>query len=187
MPLGPYLEGKLLIAMPGIGDPRFDRSVIFLCSHTAEGAMGLIVNKPMQDMSLSSLLEQLDITPEQETTTLPVFRGGPVETSRGFVLHSDEFAQDTTVAVAEGIALTATIDMLKALAKGEGPDQAIVALGYAGWAPGQLDRELTRNGWLTADASRSLVFETHHEAMWPAAIATMGFDVGRLSGETGHA
>lgn len=187
MPLGPYLEGKLLIAMPGIGDPRFERSVIFLCSHTAEGAMGLIVNKPLPEMTLATLLDQLDIEPQASVTNLPVFRGGPVETSRGFVLHSDDFAQETTVSVSDGIALTATIDMLKALAKGTGPDEAIIALGYAGWAPGQLDKELTRNGWLAADASRALIFGTTHEDMWPAAIATMGFEVGQLSAETGHA
>lgn len=187
MPLGPYLAGKLLVAMPGIGDPRFDRSVILLCSHSAKGAMGLIVNKPMKDMTLVTLLEQLDIQPDDLIADLPVFLGGPVETSRGFVLHTDEFAQESTVTVAQGIALTATIDMLKALAGGEGPRQAIIALGYAGWAPGQLDQELTRNGWLTADASDDLVFETGPDEMWPAAIASLGFDVGRLSGETGRA
>lgn len=182
-----YFEGQLLVAMPGIGDPRFDRSVIYVCSHSAEGAMGLVVNKRFEGLSFSMLLEQLELSGDSADDDRPVYAGGPVETGRGFVLHSDDYNQDTTLKIDGTIALTATVDILKAMADGQGPSNSIVALGYTGWAPGQLDRELTHNGWLTAAASPELLFNTPDEQKWPRAIASLGIDPSMLSGASGHA
>jgi putative transcriptional regulator len=182
----PYFEGQVLVAMPGITDPRFDRTVIFLCSHSAEGAMGLVINRQFQGLDFHALLEQLDLDTDSAVNR-PVYAGGPVETGRGFVLHSDDFRQESTLVMAGDVALTATIDILKALADGAGPKNSLIALGYAGWAPGQLDRELTRNGWLTANASHDLLFATPDEDKWPKALASIGIDPSMLSGDAGHA
>jgi putative transcriptional regulator len=184
-----YFEGQLLVAMPSIEDPRFERSVIFLCSHSAEGAMGLIVNRQLPGLTFNMLMSQLELEGKAADEKRPIYAGGPVETGRGFVLHSAEFRQDSTLVIGEAssIALTATVDILKALADGQGPKQAIIALGYAGWAAGQLDRELTKNGWLTAEASPHLLFETPDEQKWPRAIESLGISVSLLSGEAGHA
>lgn len=184
---GTYLEGQLLVAMPGIGDPRFDRSVIYLCSHSAEGAMGLVVNKRFEGLSFGMLLEQLELAADEADDDRPVYAGGPVETGRGFVLHSDDYTQDSTLRIGDSIALTATVDILKAMAEGQGPTRSLVALGYAGWAPGQLDRELTHNGWLTLPASPELLFATPDTEKWPKAIASIGIDPSMLSGAAGHA
>src|ERR1700741_3416312 len=151
-----YLDGQLLIAMPVMGDPRFERSVIYLCAHSSEGAMGIIVNRPAGSIDFPELLVQLNIINKSEQIKLPgtaesmkVLRGGPVDTGRGFVLHSSDFyIANATLKIADGICLTATIDILKAIAKGEGPRHAILALGYAGWAPGQLEDEIQEKGWL---------------------------------------
>jgi putative transcriptional regulator len=182
----PYLEGQLLVAMPGITDPRFDRTVIFMCSHSAEGAMGLVINRQFQGLDFHALLDQLDLDSDSAANR-PVYAGGPVETGRGFVLHSSDFRQDSTLMVAGDVALTATVDILKALAEGAGPKNSLIALGYAGWAPGQLDRELTRNGWLTTPASHSLLFDTADQDKWPRALAALGIDPSMLSGDSGHA
>jgi putative transcriptional regulator len=189
---GPYFEGDLLVAMPGIGDPRFDRTVIYLCSHTPKGAMGLIVNKRMTDLTFRGLLDQLDLEDSTEAhedgDDLPLYRGGPVEPGRGFVLHTADYVQvDSTLHVSTQIALTATIDILKDMAGGKGPSQSLVALGYAGWRPGQLDQELGQNGWLTVKATREILFDTPDDRKWPKALASLGINVAALSTDAGHA
>ena len=149
-----YLDGRLLIAMPVMGDPRFERSVIYMCAHSSEGVMGIIVNRPAGSIDFPGLLVQLDIIQKADQIKLPenaetmqVLKGGPVDTGRGFVLHSsDFFIQDATLNIDDGICLTATVDILKAIAQGTGPKHAILALGYAGWAPGQLENEIQHNG-----------------------------------------
>ncbi|RMF70598.1 MAG: YqgE/AlgH family protein [Alphaproteobacteria bacterium] len=182
-----FLEGQLLLAMPGIGDPRFERSVIFVCSHSAEGAMGLIVNRPFEGLTFRELLDQLEIEVSEPVVDIPIQVGGPVETGRGFVLHSTDFIQDTSLVVTERIALTATVDILKAIAEGGGPKHRLLLLGYAGWAPGQLEAEIQANGWLTAPADESLIFETPLPDIWPRAMRMLGVDVSMLSGSMGHA
>jgi putative transcriptional regulator len=190
-----YLDGQLLIAMPVMGDPRFERSVIYLCAHSAEGAMGIIVNRPAGSIDFPELLVQLNIINKAEQIELPetaesmqVLRGGPVETGRGFVLHSsDFFLENATLRIDDGICLTATVDILKAIAKGAGPKHAILALGYAGWAPGQLENEIQGNGWLHCDADDDLVFGDDIDEKYSRALRKIGIDPGMLSGEAGHA
>jgi putative transcriptional regulator len=190
-----YLDGQLLIAMPVMGDPRFERSVIYLCAHSAEGAMGIIVNRPAGSIDFPGLLVQLDIIKKSEQIKLPenaetlkVLKGGPVETGRGFVLHSsDFFIQDATLRIDEEICLTATVDILKAIAKGSGPKHAILALGYAGWAAGQLESEIQDNGWLHCDADPDLIFGGDVEEKYSRALRKIGIDPGMLSNEAGHA
>lgn len=182
------LEGQLLIAMPTIGDPRFDRSVILMCSHGADGAMGIVVNKLVGHMNLSDLLEQLEIAPVAVDGAKPVHFGGPVDVGRGFVIHSGDYRDDDqTLRVAKGIHLTATIDILRAMADGLGPRRAILALGYAGWAPGQLETEIQANAWLHCDADESLVFDTDINAKWSRALGALGAEVATLSPQAGHA
>ncbi len=182
------LTGKLLIAMPGMGDPRFEHSVVYLCSHRDDGAMGLIVNKPAADIRLSDLLEQLDIGPESEARDLPVHFGGPVEASRGFVLHSRDYASNLqTLAVSPDIGMTATLDVLEDIARGNGPARVLMMLGYAGWGSGQLEAEIGMNGWLTADADPELVFGADDETKWAAALKTLGVDPLGLSSSAGRA
>ena len=190
-----YLDGQLLIAMPVMGDPRFERSVIYLCAHSAEGAMGIIVNRPAGSIDFPGLLVQLDIIKKADQIKLPenaetmkVLKGGPVETGRGFVLHSsDFFIKDATLRIDDGICLTATVDILKAIAKGDGPKHAILALGYAGWAAGQLESEIQDNGWLHCDADSDLIFGSDIEEKYSRALRKIGIDVGMLSNEAGHA
>ena len=190
-----YLDGQLLIAMPVMGDPRFERSVIYMCAHSPEGAMGIIVNRPAGSIDFPGLLVQLDIIKRADQITLPetaesmkVLKGGPVETGRGFVLHSsDFFIQDATLRIDEGICLTATVDILKAIARGAGPKHAILALGYAGWAPGQLETEIQDNGWLHCDADPDLIFGGDIEEKYSRALRKIGIDPGMLSNEAGHA
>ena len=190
-----YLDGQLLIAMPVMDDPRFERSVIYLCAHSSEGAMGIIVNRPAGSIDFPGLLVQLDIIKKSEQIKLPenaesmkVLKGGPVETGRGFVLHSsDFFIENATLKIDEGICLTATVDILKAIAKGAGPKHAILALGYAGWAPGQLETEIQDNGWLHCDADPDLVFGGDVEEKYLRALRKIGIDPGMLSNEAGHA
>jgi len=183
------LTGKLLIAMPDMGDLRFEHAVVFICSHSDEGAMGLIVNKPAADVRLSDLLDQLDIKPDRpERGQLPVYFGGPVETARGFVLHSADYdANLHSMAVASGFKMTATLDILEDIATGRGPDRALMMLGYAGWGPGQLESEIAMNGWLTADASPDLVFGGADDGKWEAALKTLGVDPLTLSASAGRA
>ena len=190
-----YLDGRLLIAMPVMGDPRFERTVIYLCAHSAEGAMGIIVNRPAGSIDFPGLLVQLDIIKKADQIKLPenaetmrVLKGGPVETGRGFVLHSsDFFIQDATLRIDEEICLTATVDILKAIAKGGGPKHAILALGYAGWAAGQLESEIQDNGWLHCDADPDLIFGGDVEEKYLRALRKIGIDPGMLSNEAGHA
>jgi putative transcriptional regulator len=178
-----------------MGDPRFERSVIYLCAHSSEGAMGIMVNRPAGSIDFPELLVQLNIINKSEQIKLPgtaesmkVLRGGPVDTGRGFVLHSSDFyIANATLKIADGICLTATIDILKAIAKGEGPRHAILALGYAGWAPGQLENEIQENGWLHCDADADLVFGDELEDKYARALRKIGIDPGMLSNEAGHA
>ncbi|WP_371225702.1 YqgE/AlgH family protein [Roseovarius sp. 2305UL8-3] len=182
------LNGKLLIAMPGMGDPRFAHSVVFICAHSPEGAMGIVVNKPTEDLGLKDLLEQLSITSETDMTARPVHFGGPVESGRGFVLHEYGYHSSiSTMDVNDSFAMTATLDILEDLAQGRGPSRAIIALGYAGWGPGQLEAEIAQNGWLTCDAELSLVFETANANKWEAALRTLGIDALALSSAAGRA
>jgi putative transcriptional regulator len=190
-----YLDGQMLIAMPAMMDERFVRSLIYMCAHSSEGAMGIIVNHPAPNINFPDLLMKLDVVPKAERIELPsraegvkVMRGGPVETERGFVLHSaDFFIDNSTLPIAEGICLTATIDILKAIARGEGPASAMLALGYAGWAPGQLENEIQSNGWLHCAADSDLVFGADIGGKYDRALKKIGIDLGMLSNEAGHA
>jgi putative transcriptional regulator len=181
------LTGQLLVAMPNMADPRFSRSVVYLCAHSADGAMGLVVNRLIDSLSFDSLLEQLGVELETLDSEMPVHFGGPVESSRGFVLHSTDYLQDSTLVIDDDIALTATVDVLKAIARGEGPAQRVLALGYAGWAPGQLDAEIQANGWLLVPADHQLVFGLDNQGKWQQAMAKLGIDLSLLSNEAGHA
>ena len=185
----------MLIAMPAMLDERFARSLIYVCAHSSEGAMGIVVNHPAPNISFSDLLVKLDVIPAADRIQLPtraggvkVMRGGPVETERGFVLHSaDFFIENSTLPIAEGICLTATIDILKAIARGDGPSSAILALGYAGWAPGQLETEIQHNGWLHCSADPELIFGRDTDGKYERALRKIGIDLGMLSSEAGHA
>ncbi len=192
--LNGYLDGQLLIAMPSMSDPRFRRAVIYLCAHSAEGAMGLIINQRAPHITLPRLLEQLDITAVASRPvairvgSMAVHVGGPVETSRGFVLHSsDYFSAESTLPINDKVCLTATIDILKAIAKGSGPNHAILALGYAGWAPGQLEREIQENGWLNCPADAELIFDTDLEGKYARALGLLGINPSHLVGASGRA
>lgn len=184
------LTAQLLIAMPGMADTRFANSVVFICSHSAEGAMGLIVNKPMRDVQFGDMLAQLSIQSDPRTApNLPVCYGGPVERQRGFVLHSAEYQgrQNEALEIDGRFVLTATMDILEDLAAGFGPERSLMALGYAGWAAGQLEHEIQTNGWLTCDADEALVFSTPMEAKWQSALGTLGVHPLTLSAEAGRA
>lgn len=182
------LAGQILIAMPGMADPRFDHSVILICAHSDEGAMGLIVNKPVEDLSFAKLLDQLRIPRAAEGRDIRVFLGGPVDRGRGFVLHSaDWLAARSTLAVPGGFGMTATLDVLEALARGEGPESALLALGYSGWGPGQLEAEIARNDWLTAAVPGGLVFGADDRSKWTAALRSLGVDPLTLSANAGRA
>jgi putative transcriptional regulator len=181
------LIGQLLVAMPQMRDSRFERSVIYMCAHSAEGAMGLVLNKLFDQISFPDLLDQLNIKTGPRTKQILVHFGGPVESGRGFVLHSDDYVRDGTLTITDGFALTATIDILRAIADGEGPRSSLLALGYAGWGPGQLESEIQQNGWLTVPADPALVFEGDLEAKWVRALAKLGVQPSALSGEAGHA
>jgi len=182
------LTGKILIAMPGMGDARFEKSVIFVCAHSPEGAMGLIVNKPVKELGFKDLVSQLEIGIGTCACDCGVHFGGPVEPGRGFVLHSKDYSSDlSTLTVGEEFCMTATTDVLEKLAAGAGPEHAIMALGYAGWGPGQIEQEILANGWLTCDASLSLVFEEADTAKWEAALKILGVDALNLSSAAGRA
>ena len=182
------LTGKLLIAMPGMGDPRFGHAVVFVCAHSEDGAMGLIVNKPSGDLTLRDLLEQLSLERGPDARQLPVHFGGPVEHARGFVLHGADYSSAiSTLEVNGAFGMTATLDILEEMAAGRGPAQAIVALGYAGWGPGQLEAEIAQNGWLTADASPDLVFGAPDMDKWEAALSVIGVSALALSADGGRA
>jgi putative transcriptional regulator len=194
-PARSFLDGQMLIAMPAMSDERFARSVIYVCAHSSEGAMGIVVNHPAQNIKFPDLLVQLEVIPESERIQLPtsaeavkVLKGGPVETGRGFVLHSaDFFIENSTLPIDEGICLTATLDILKAIARGTGPHDAVLALGYAGWAPGQLEQEIQQNGWLHCSADQELIFGKDIEHKYERALRKLGIDLAMLSNEAGHA
>ncbi len=180
------LLGQMLVAMPGMKDPRFEKTVIYLCAHSTEGAMGLVINKPCEDITFPDLLGQLGIEEYGTSDRIDLHFGGPVESSRGFVLHSPDYLRDASLVVDEDMALTATIDILKAIASGTGPSRSLLAIGYAGWGPGQLDAEILNNGWLHVDADNDLVFGTDLDIKWQQAMAKIGIDPRMLSDEAGH-
>jgi putative transcriptional regulator len=189
------LEGQMLIAMPALRDGPFARTVIYLCAHREDGAMGIIVNQKAETIGFPELLVQLDVVKSAESIILPpragdvsVLRGGPVEKSRGFVLHSrDYFIDNSTVAIADDICLTATLDILRAIADGKGPEKAVLALGYAGWSSGQLESEILANGWLNCPADPSIVFDADFDSKYDRALAKIGINAAMLSSEAGHA
>lgn len=190
-----FLDGQFLVAMPGMEDPRFKRAVIYLCAHSADGAMGIVINHPAPNLSFPDLLVQLKIVPEDAdillppgTDDVPVLNGGPVEQARGFVLHSpDVMIENATLPLADGLCLTATLDILKAIARGTGPRQAVLALGYAGWSAGQLEAEIQANGWLSCPADPALIFDPDAEMKYARALRTIGVDPSLLSTQAGRA
>ena len=190
-----YLDGQMLIAMPAMRDERFSRSLIYVCAHSSEGAMGIVVNHAAGNIKFPDLLVQLDVIPAKDLIQLPrkagavkVLKGGPVETGRGFVLHSSDFyIENSTLPIDDGICLTATLDILKAIARGKGPQSAVLALGYAGWAPGQLESEIQENGWLHCSADPELIFGPDIDGKYGRALRKIGIDPGKLSSEAGHA
>ena len=182
------LTGKLLLAMPTMRDPRFAQSVVFICAHSPDGSMGLIVNKPADDLRFADLLEQLDITRSEGSRDIRIHFGGPVEHGRGFVLHSADYGNnDSTLQVDGDFGMTATLDILEEMAQGHGPQSSLLALGYAGWGPGQVEEEIAANGWLVCDASSQLVFDTSNAQKWMAALGSLGITPLALSALAGHA
>ncbi len=181
------LTGQLLIAMPSLRDPHFARGVIYVCAHTAERAMGFMVNRPIAQPSFDDLLAQLDIAPVPPARRIRLCSGGPVDHGRGFVLHTADWSDEGTLRVDEGHALTASLDILKAIAAGEGPREGLLALGYVGWGPGQLDREFHENVWLSAPADDALIFDADHESKWRRALAKLKVDPSLLSSVAGRA
>lgn len=192
---GGFLDGQMLVAMPGMADERFARSVIYLCAHSDEGAMGIVINRAASKVKFPELLVQLDVIEKDEAIRLPgkagamqVLKGGPVETGRGFVLHSSDFFIDnSTLPIDQGVSLTATVDILRAIATGGGPDRAVLALGYAGWQAGQLEDEMQHNGWLNVPSDASLIFDTALDSKYERAVRNLGIDLARLSPHAGHA
>src|SRR6266545_576383 len=190
-----YLDGQMLIAMPSMRDARFSRTLIYICAHSFEGAMGIVINQPASNVSFSDLLVQLEVIPAADLIQLPqragtvkVLKGGPVETGRGFVLHSaDFFIENSTLPIDDGVCLTATLDILKAIARGDGPASAVLALGYASWAPKQLESEIQENSWLHCAADSELIFGNDVDGKYERALKKIGIDPGMLSSEAGHA
>jgi putative transcriptional regulator len=182
------LTGKMLIAMPGMGDPRFEHSVVFMCDHSGDGAMGLIINKPAKDLDIPTLLSQLDIDMQADLSGHSAHFGGPVETGRGFVLHSPDYRSIvTTLDVRDDVHMTATLDILEDLARGLGPARWLMMLGYAGWSAGQLEGEIVANGWLVCDATPELIFDVEDSKKWEAALESIGVPAFALSAEGGRA
>lgn len=185
---GGSLEGELLIAMPAMGDPRFARTVIFVCAHSPDGALGLIINKHAGEIFFPQLLAQLDMKCAPGTEHIRVQLGGPVETERGFVLHTDDYLlKDVTLPIANHVGLTTSLDILRDIAQGRGPRRCVVALGYSGWGPGQLEFEMQANAWLHCNADHELIFSPDLADKWPRALAKLGIDPANLSRDAGHA
>ncbi len=190
----PSLCGKFLIAMPGMGDVRFDKTVIYICAHSDEGAMGFIINQVLDNPKVPDFLCQLEIITEEERQKIPheakrknMHSGGPVEPGRGFVLHSDDFKSDSTVEVHGDVRLTATLEILRAIATGNGPKSSMLALGYSGWSAGQLEDEIASNGWLVADADESIIYDKNNESKYSRSLKLLGVDEAVLSSSSGHA
>jgi putative transcriptional regulator len=182
------LEGHFLIAMPSMFDPNFEQTVIYVCAHSDQGAVGLVVNQPTQSISFSDLLAQLKIPSLDIETERAIILGGPVETERGFVLHStDYYKEDATLKTSNTVGLTATLDILPAIANGEGPQRSLLAIGYSGWGPGQLEGEIQANGWLHCPADEGLIFDLEFTTKWERAIGLLGIDISQLSSDIGHA
>jgi putative transcriptional regulator len=184
---GSYMTGQLLIAMPSLDDPKLSYSVIYMCAHTDEGAMGILLNRPLVRPSFDDLLRQLDVAPLPPARRIRLCSGGPVENSRGFVLHTADWTGDGSLLVDDSLALTASLDILKAIANGGGPREGLLALGYVGWGPGQLDGEIQQNVWLSAPSDETLVFDTDHDTKWRRALGKLRIDPLLLSGSAGHA
>ncbi|MCI0752554.1 YqgE/AlgH family protein [Pseudoroseomonas vastitatis] len=182
-----YLSGQLLVAMPSMQDPRFAQSVICVCAHSADGAMGIVLNKPIDNLSFEDLLKQLEVEPLPPQRQIRLLAGGPVEGGRGFVLHTTDWSSEGSLKVTGDLALTASVDILKAIAGGGGPREGLLALGYAGWGPGQLENEIQRNAWLNVDADEALLFGGIPDTMWRQALAKMRIDPLLLSASAGHA
>ena len=183
-----FLEGKLLIALPGMADPRFEKSVIFMCAHSLDGAMGIMINRAVEGLRFRELMDRLQLDTAPEARDMPVLYGGPVETGRGFVLHSGDYeSADSTLPVSEDISLTATVEILRAMGEGKGPSKALFALGYAGWGPGQIEDEIRANGWIHCDTDSGLLFDVDLGAKWSNALRKLGIEVSGLSAHTGQA
>jgi putative transcriptional regulator len=182
-----YLTGQLLIAMPQMSDECFQKSVLYIFAHSEDGAMGLVINKVLDSLTLPDLMHHLEVPAKTQLKPDKIHFGGPVDTARGFVLHSVDYSDEGTRIVGEGLALTATLDILRAIGRGEGPRHTLLALGYANWGPGQLDAELQANAWLSAPADETLVFDIQNDTKWQRAIGQLGIDAGMLSSEAGHA
>lgn len=181
------LQGQLLIAMPGMGDPRFERTVIYMCEHSPEQAMGLVINQPNDAVSFDELMQQFDISPQSSGEGIQIHSGGPLETSRGFVLHSADYVQRGSLIISETVALTANVDILRAIAGRQGPRHSLLALGYAQWGSGQLEDEMKQNAWLHTEADEELVFCTEPSQKWLRAMSKLGIDISLLSIDVGHA
>ena len=184
---GSYVTGQLLIAMPGMRDERFAKSVIYMCAHSEEGAMGLVLNQRLDSLKFAELISQLELDEKHLSRDVPVHFGGPVESGRGFVLHTSDYQQDATLEVVNGVALTASVEILKAIAQGKGPQKSLLALGYAGWGPGQLDMEIRANGWLQVPSDSEIIFDIEPDTKWERAIQRLGIDPRMLSDDVGHA
>lgn len=179
--------GQVLLAMPAMSDPRFERAVIYMCAHNDDGAMGIVINKPLDSIDFREMLGELDISTTAAAENIPVHFGGPVENQRGFVLHSKEYSQPETLLVDDRMGLTATVRVLRDLASGDGPERSILALGYAGWGPGQLESEIQQNAWLTVPAREEFLFEIANGEKWERAFNSIGVDLSVLSGSSGRA
>ena len=182
-----FLTGQMLLAMPAMADPRFAQSVVYVCAHTPDGAMGLVVNRPLAKPAFDDLLRQLEVEPVPPARRIRLCAGGPVDNARGFVLHTADWTGEGSLKVTDDLALTASLDVLKAIASGGGPRHGILALGYAGWGPGQLEAEITQNAWLSLPADTQLVFGDDHDAKWRRAMALLKIDPLLLSEAAGHA
>ena len=188
-----FLDGQFLIAMPGMADANFARTVIYICAHSDDGAMGFVINRPQQ-LSFSDVLLHLDLIGEDEvirlpgtTRDFPIRSGGPVESGRGFVLHSDDYLSESSIPVSDDICLTATLDIVRAISRGRGPQRGLMMLGYAGWGAGQIENEIGANGWLSCPAQEELIFDTNLDSKYERALALMGITPAMLSAEAGHA
>ncbi len=188
------LQGQFLVAMPNMGDARFERTVVFVCAHSKDGSMGFVINRTLEKPSVPDFLTQLNVISEDEKkrfaahlSRTPLYNGGPVEPGRGFVLHSPEYVAESTIVIDESVSLTATLEILRAISLGRGPSRAFIALGYSGWAAGQLEEEISANGWLTCNADATLIFDLEEDTKYQRALRNMGINPLLLSGEAGHA